>query len=234
MGLLTVQLFFEMPDGDRQAVRDGLVLGRVKGCDIVLDDAKVSRRHARLVLQGGVAEIEDLDSSNGTSLNGKEISRRLLRDGDRIQIGSTEIIFRELEDGAGGIGEADVPGRIEIREPAPDAAPPEAAPPPSAPEALPPAAKVPEVDRVEFADEVVEVRHREVPSGMPRPDDAAQPRVDRGVLQFSKHAKASDQGRGFLGDDMAQMSPGFRAGLLIAALIAALVLGYFVMKFVSG
>lgn len=234
MGLLTVQLFFEMPDGDLQAVRDGLVLGRVKGCDLVLDDAKVSRRHARLVVQGGVAEIEDLDSSNGTRLNGKEISRRLLRDGDRIQIGSAEIIFRELEDGAGGIDEVDVPGRIEIREPAPEAPPLEVAPPPSAPDALPPAAKAPNVDRVEFVDEVVEVQRREVPSGMPRPDDAAQPRVDRGVLQFSKHARASGEGRGLLGDDMAQMSPGFRAGLLIAALIAALALGYLVMRLVSG
>lgn len=82
-------------DGAPVEVRDGLVLGRVHGCDIVIDDAKASRRHARVIVEGGVVEIEDLESSNGTKLNGKPVTRRMLRDGDEIQIGKTVLVYRE-------------------------------------------------------------------------------------------------------------------------------------------
>jgi hypothetical protein len=85
----------ELPDGGFIGVRDGLVLGRVAACDIVVDDNKASRRHARLIVEGGVVEIEDLDSSNGTLLNGNPVTRRMLRDGDEVRIGKTAIVFRE-------------------------------------------------------------------------------------------------------------------------------------------
>ena len=87
--------FLELPDGRVVTVADGLTLGRVHSCDVVVDDGKVSRRHARLVVEGGVVEVEDLGSSNGTFLNGKRVARRLVRDGDVIQIGGTRIVFRE-------------------------------------------------------------------------------------------------------------------------------------------
>lgn len=90
-----MQAFLDLPDGRRVPVVDGLTLGRVAGCDIVIDDTKASRRHARIVVEGGVCEIEDLQSSNGTLLNGKPVQRRVLRDGDRVQIGQTEIVYRE-------------------------------------------------------------------------------------------------------------------------------------------
>lgn len=82
-------------DGRIMSVHDGLLLGRVVGSDFVIDDVKCSRRHARLCVQGSVVEIEDLGSSNGTLLNGKQVQRRVLRDGDKIQIGKTVIVFRE-------------------------------------------------------------------------------------------------------------------------------------------
>ena len=81
--------------GKHVPVRNGFVIGRVAGCDLVIDDSKASRRHARIVVEAGVAEVEDLDSSNGTRLNDKPVTRRVLRDGDRIQIGATVLVYRE-------------------------------------------------------------------------------------------------------------------------------------------
>jgi len=83
--------------GKHLPVHDGFVIGRVAGCDLVIDDSKASRRHARLVVDAGVAEVEDLGSSNGTRLNDKPVTRRVLRDGDRIQIGATVLVYREGE-----------------------------------------------------------------------------------------------------------------------------------------
>ncbi|HLQ38347.1 MAG TPA: FHA domain-containing protein, partial [Planctomycetota bacterium] len=80
--------FLVFTDGRRQPVRDGMTLGRVAGNDVVVDDTKASRKHARVIVAGGVVEIEDLGSSNGTQLNGKPVTRRVLRSGDAIQIGA--------------------------------------------------------------------------------------------------------------------------------------------------
>ncbi|MEM7200820.1 MAG: FHA domain-containing protein [Planctomycetota bacterium] len=86
--------YLVLPDGDRVEVRDGLVLGRIPPCDVVLQDSKASRKHARLHVSGDVVELEDLGSSNGTLLNGKRVRKRLLRPGDEIRIGTTSIEFR--------------------------------------------------------------------------------------------------------------------------------------------
>lgn len=83
--------------GRTYPVRDGLTLGRVAGCDVVLQDGKASRRHAKIVVEAGVVELEDLGSSNGTLLNGKPVTRRVLRGGDEIQIGATVITYVEGE-----------------------------------------------------------------------------------------------------------------------------------------
>ena len=84
-----------LADGSTRPVHDGFVIGRVAGCDLVIDDTKASRRHARLVVDAGVVEVEDLESSNGTLLNEKPVTRRVLRDGDRVKIGKTELVYRE-------------------------------------------------------------------------------------------------------------------------------------------
>jgi hypothetical protein len=84
-----------MSDGRALPVRDGFVIGRATGSDLVLDDGKCSRKHARICIEGSVVEILDLDSSNGTLLNGKPVQRRVLRDGDKVQIGATVIVYRE-------------------------------------------------------------------------------------------------------------------------------------------
>ena len=69
------------------------VLGRSRACDVPVPDVNVSRRHAELRQEGATYWIVDLDSTNGTALNGKQIERERLRDGDPITLGSTEIVF---------------------------------------------------------------------------------------------------------------------------------------------
>jgi hypothetical protein len=70
-----------------------VVLGRSRECDIQLADPNVSRRHAELRQEGATYWIVDLDSTNGTEVNGERTSRSRLEPGDRIVIGSTEIVF---------------------------------------------------------------------------------------------------------------------------------------------
>lgn len=89
--------YLSLANGTRLPIHDGFVLGRVAGCDLVLEDSKASRRHAKVHVENGVVEIEDLQSSNGTLLNDKPVTRRLLRDGDRVQIGKTVIVYHEGE-----------------------------------------------------------------------------------------------------------------------------------------
>jgi hypothetical protein len=70
-----------------------VVLGRSKECDVQVPDANVSRRHAELRQEGSSWWIVDLDSTNGTEVNGKRVPRAKLADGDRITLGSTELVF---------------------------------------------------------------------------------------------------------------------------------------------
>jgi FhaA, N-terminal domain/FHA domain len=72
-----------------------VVVGRSRECDVRVDDGNVSRRHCELVQEGPTAwVVSDLGSTNGTEVNGRRVSgRRRLDDGDRITIGSTELVF---------------------------------------------------------------------------------------------------------------------------------------------
>ena len=67
-------------------------LGRGQTATVKLMDDGISRRHARIVQQGGEVLIEDLKSSNGTIVNGAPVSMQLLKDGDKIRLGSTTIL----------------------------------------------------------------------------------------------------------------------------------------------
>lgn len=79
--------------GRDHALGGPCVLGRHPGADFVLDDDLASRRHARVRLEDGVWVLEDLDSTNGTRVNGRAIHRQPLVDGDRIRVGGTELVF---------------------------------------------------------------------------------------------------------------------------------------------
>jgi len=68
------------------------VIGRSTSTTIRLNDDGISRRHARLVQTGTQVVLEDLQSANGTFVNDVQITEQLLRDGDKIRIGSTTIL----------------------------------------------------------------------------------------------------------------------------------------------
>ena len=71
-----------------------LIIGREQSCDIVLPDINASRAHAELRFEPqGVWSITDLGSTNGTRVNGHEVSSQTLRPGDRLTIGMTNLIF---------------------------------------------------------------------------------------------------------------------------------------------
>jgi pSer/pThr/pTyr-binding forkhead associated (FHA) protein len=67
------------------------VVGRAIGSDVRLDDRQVSRSHARLTIDESSAAVEDLQTVNGTLVNGKEVkARQPLRHGDTVQFGASE------------------------------------------------------------------------------------------------------------------------------------------------
>ncbi|MBN1282709.1 MAG: GGDEF domain-containing protein [Proteobacteria bacterium] len=69
------------------------VIGRAPECDISINDTRISRQHLRISLSGDQAVIEDLESTNGTFVNGERIKRRALANGDQIHI-SSDTIFK--------------------------------------------------------------------------------------------------------------------------------------------
>lgn len=64
------------------------IIGRRQDCDVRVASAEVSRRHCLLSVEEGVVRIEDLDSVNGTYLNGRRVtSKQVVRPGDRLEVG---------------------------------------------------------------------------------------------------------------------------------------------------
>jgi Protein of unknown function (DUF3662)/FHA domain len=76
-----------------EVTKRSTVLGRSREADVRLADVNVSRRHAELRQEGAAYWIVDLGSTNGLEVNGKHTERERLRDGDRITMGSTEVVF---------------------------------------------------------------------------------------------------------------------------------------------
>ena len=77
-------------------VRSGARLGRAEGSDVRIDDSYASAAHARVYTRAGSAFIEDLGSTNGTFVNGRQITRPVrLEVGDTVRIGDTELRYRE-------------------------------------------------------------------------------------------------------------------------------------------
>jgi len=74
-------------------IKERTTLGRRPHCDVVMENMAVSGQHACLVLAGQQVSIEDLDSTNGTYVNGSAVKKQLLQDGDVIEIGKFTIKF---------------------------------------------------------------------------------------------------------------------------------------------
>jgi hypothetical protein len=81
-------------DGSTFTLEDRVtVIGRSGDCDIRLDDANVSRRHAEVRRIGDGYSVVDLGSTNGTEVNGQRIQETALMNGDVISVGTTRITF---------------------------------------------------------------------------------------------------------------------------------------------
>ncbi|SED16556.1 FHA domain-containing protein [Streptomyces misionensis] len=79
-----------------QISRPTLVLGRSTEADVRIDDPGVSRRHCE-IRTGTPSTIQDLGSTNGIVVDGQHTTRATLRDGSRIVVGSTTVIYRQAE-----------------------------------------------------------------------------------------------------------------------------------------
>jgi hypothetical protein len=73
-------------------------VGRIPENEIYLEGDGISREHAKLVVEGETALVEDLESRNGTQLGGEPISSRRLADGDVVTIGSYSLLYRFTPD----------------------------------------------------------------------------------------------------------------------------------------
>lgn len=82
--------------------RNEVIIGREEGVDVVLQDPEASRRHARISWQGRQFVIEDLGSTNGTFVNGVQVtSPQILSPGDGVGIGQTALVFQVAGVGMG-------------------------------------------------------------------------------------------------------------------------------------
>jgi pSer/pThr/pTyr-binding forkhead associated (FHA) protein len=68
-------------------------IGRATGADFIVDAALISRVHCQLtVLPDGTLEVKDLDSTNGTFVNGTRVTTARVEPGDKLQVGRVEIV----------------------------------------------------------------------------------------------------------------------------------------------
>ena len=72
------------------------VIGRDPTVAVFIDDATVSRHHARLTIAAGRVSLEDLGSKNGTFINGKRIKTSELEDGSEFDVGGVRLVFRRI------------------------------------------------------------------------------------------------------------------------------------------
>ncbi len=92
-GVPTETMTLTMPGGARHVVsRRVTTVGRGRGNDLVIPDANVSRNHAEIRHIGLDYFLVDLDSTNGVEVNGEQVRRHALADGDVVVIGTTDVI----------------------------------------------------------------------------------------------------------------------------------------------
>jgi len=86
-------------DGRRVDIADEpVVIGRLADCSIPINDPSASRRHAQISVEKGAVFVDDLDSTNGTKVNGRRVQRHRLATGDLITIGTTSFRFEAIAD----------------------------------------------------------------------------------------------------------------------------------------
>ena len=143
MPTLTIQLP-GLPPVDHILREEMMTIGRMKGNTIALDDASVSVSHAKITRKGVEFFLKDLNSTNGTMLNGQSINEARLRDGDQLKFGEVIALYHAEPDFVSA-----TPGQNPAASPAP---PPAAALTlqPSAPPPVPAAAPQPVIASTTF------------------------------------------------------------------------------------
>jgi pSer/pThr/pTyr-binding forkhead associated (FHA) protein len=109
-----------------------IIIGRDATNNIPINDAEVSRKHAKLILQSSAYVIQDLGSTNGTFINGQRITAsQVLKPGDKVTLGENIVLMYEiaLDPNATLLSSAKPPKTIPpIQKPIPTPAPPSTAP----------------------------------------------------------------------------------------------------------
>ncbi len=88
------QAQIELENGTKFYIEDVATVGRAPDSNIILNSRSISRHHARIFYEGGHYWLKDLDSANGTTLNGKKIKLQMLSDSDKIVFGDVKGTFR--------------------------------------------------------------------------------------------------------------------------------------------
>ena len=85
----------EAPDPFTFRIRPGNIktIGRSSGAEFMVDAAMVSRLHCRLSAGATELQVDDLESTNGTFVNGKRVTRSSLKEGDRLGVGRVELVI---------------------------------------------------------------------------------------------------------------------------------------------
>jgi len=90
------KLILHTEDGSKEfALNGSATIGRQSSNTVQINEPKASRSHARITCENGAYFVEDLESSNGTRVNGKKVEKGPLYHGDTIQIGVTRLVFDE-------------------------------------------------------------------------------------------------------------------------------------------
>jgi len=209
-------------------------LGRAPGNTLVLEDAAISRQHARIFVREGRHWIADLNSSHGTLVNGAKVTLHALAEGDVVQLGATLLRYAGTRAAAAPSATAEdgEEGGFELEHPAgpePRARPPDAT---SSRRDLTPQGEDP------FADEAapapaIELRGQTARqfasrgAGAPAPPSPATsqsppPRVSRPARPRGPFS--------FLRDELDQRGPGARFAAALFAIGAAVSLGWLALR----
>jgi FHA domain len=80
-----------------ELIDEAVTIGRGPDNTIVVNDPSISTHHAQLLLEGDTYRLKDLDSTNGTRVNGKPVTEAVLRFDDRIRFGAAEARYESSE-----------------------------------------------------------------------------------------------------------------------------------------
>lgn len=126
-----------------------IIVGRDPSCEFRIDSDVISRKHARLIRKWDAVQIEDLGSRNGVYVGKKRTKRAVLRDGDRVHLGTIVLMFRNPQEVAIELSPPHVTAEEEKKMKPKEENPPKEEPPP---EASVPAPKVKQAWRISVSE----------------------------------------------------------------------------------